>query len=254
MAAGDIDDALTNIPNVVLVDQSAASGAPGAGYGRLEVVNGVLGVRVGAGSWIPLFDLTQSGTLAGLTEKVAPGDTDLLLLEDVSDAGALKKLQVGNLPGGAGGGAVEAVAVYIYTVAQNTAGGTYTSGSFMTRPLNTEASDRQNIGTLASNQVTLGAGNYYFDASMACFATDMTVGRIYDVTHGTTLVAGLPAYAGALGAYWFPTRIAGAGTLAEQGAIEVQMRATTTQNTNGMGYPSNFQAEVYTVLVVYKLA
>lgn len=106
MAAGDINDPLSNVPNIVLVDQSAASAAPGAGYGRVEIVNGVLGLRLGTGAWIGLVSLT-AGLLTPLTEKVTPADTDLVLLQDEADASALKKLQVSNLPGGGGGGYTE---------------------------------------------------------------------------------------------------------------------------------------------------
>jgi hypothetical protein len=41
---------------------------------------------------------------ATFTEKVTPVSADLLLLEDSAAAGAKKKVQIGNLPTGAGGG------------------------------------------------------------------------------------------------------------------------------------------------------
>jgi hypothetical protein len=44
-----------------------------------------------------------AGEIAALTEKATPVDTDLLIIEDSADANAKKKVQIGNLPGGAGG-------------------------------------------------------------------------------------------------------------------------------------------------------
>lgn len=57
MAAGDINDPLTNVPNVVTVDQPSATAAPGAGYGRWEIVDGIPGIRIGAGAWVPILAL-----------------------------------------------------------------------------------------------------------------------------------------------------------------------------------------------------
>lgn len=125
MAAGDINDPLSNVPNIVLVNQPSASAAPGAGYGRLEIVDGVLGVRMETGAWIALVSLT-AGLLTPLTEKVAPADTDLVLLQDEADASALKKLQVSNLPGGGGGGYTEGCSLR-HSTTQSISNATFTA-------------------------------------------------------------------------------------------------------------------------------
>lgn len=44
------------------------------------------------------------GEIAALTEKGSPVDADLVLIEDSEDGNSKKKVQVGNLPGGGGGG------------------------------------------------------------------------------------------------------------------------------------------------------
>lgn len=47
-----------------------------------------------------------AGEIAAVTEKASPVSADLLLIEDSADANAKKRVQVGNLPGGSGGGTV----------------------------------------------------------------------------------------------------------------------------------------------------
>lgn len=45
-----------------------------------------------------------SNEIAGITEKAVPVAADLLVIEDSADANAKKRVQIGNLPGGGGGG------------------------------------------------------------------------------------------------------------------------------------------------------
>src|SRR5512135_54661 len=101
MAAGDLNDPLSNIPNIVLVDQSAATAAPGAGYGRLEVVNGVLGLRVGSGAWFALLDVASPEQVHAVTEKATGVAADVALIEDSEDSWAKKRVPLSGLPAGA---------------------------------------------------------------------------------------------------------------------------------------------------------
>lgn len=175
MAAGDINDPLSNIPNIVLVNQSVATAAPGAGYGRLEIVDGVLGIRMETGAWVPMLSLT-AGLLTALDEKAVPAATDLLLLQDEAEGAgsALKKAQVGNLPGGEGGGTIttQSVALTGANVSLSNAGFT-------------------NILTMSC-----GPGTWVFHASVLIQAavTSTTTLRIYD---GSTALAAASQTVGA---------------------------------------------------------
>lgn len=53
--------------------------------------------------------------ISTLTDKASPVDADLLIIEDSADSGAKKKIQIGNLPGGAGGAPTDAK--YVTTAA-----------------------------------------------------------------------------------------------------------------------------------------
>lgn len=234
MAAGNLDDALSQIPNVVVVDQSAATAAPGAGYARIEAVNGVLGVRVGTGAWTALASLV-AGLLDTLTEKATPIAGDLLLLQDEADSSALKKVDVANLPGGTGGGLHDAYARYTNYLAGASHGGTATAGAWTDRPINTEDWDPSSIGSLASNHVTLGAGTYYV-RGYACYQNcDQCMVRLYDVTHSAVLAISGVGSAASTDATGIMVPFAGRFTLAEESALAVQYRVQTTRADWGLG-------------------
>lgn len=52
------------------------------------------------------------GAVSSLTEKTTPIDADLLILADSANSYARKKLQIVNLPGGAGGISEELAIAY----------------------------------------------------------------------------------------------------------------------------------------------
>src|SRR6185503_4616539 len=78
---------------------------------------------------------------------------------------------------------------------QNTAGGTFTSGAWRTRTLNTEAADTGSYGTLASNQITLTAGTYIIRASAPAYRVNSHILRLQNVTAAATVLGGQSAFA-----------------------------------------------------------
>lgn len=252
MAAGDINDALTNIPNVVLVDQADASAAPGAGYARLEVVDGVLGVRVGTGAWIALVSLV-AGLLTPLAEKASPASTDLLLLQDEAAASVLKKVQVANLPtGGTGGGLFDAYAQYADQKAAGSDGGDAVATTWTDRVLNTEVTDAEGIGSVASDHVTLAAGTYYARAVAPFLCTNRVGIRLYDITNSAVLARGPVNQATAASSGGVCSEVSGIFTLAGEAAIAVQYYAVAAQATYGLGGGINQGTETFTVLDIWR--
>src|SRR5690242_14620433 len=80
---------------------------------------------------------------------ISEADEDQVYVSDGAGSGSWQDLLDG-APG----------AVYRHLVADDAAGGTFTSGAWRTRTLNEEL--RNTLGaSLASNQITLPAGSYY---------------------------------------------------------------------------------------------
>jgi hypothetical protein len=138
-----------------------------------------------------------------------------------------------------------------------TAGGTFTTGAWRTRVLNTSMINNVAGASLASSQLTLPAGTY---AAEAFAAVGVNVGvhqtRIQDITGAATLLTGLvlrapTAGSGASGIG--PSSLAGEFTLTTSSAIELQHRCSVTEATVGFGYAGSFTTEVYSRLIVWKL-
>lgn len=254
MAAGNLDDPLSEIPNVVLVDQSAATAAPGAGYVRVEAVNGVLGIRVGSGAWVPLVALA-AGLLSSLTEKETPASGDWLLLQDTADSDELKKVDLANLPAGEGGGGLYDAYVCVQDqAAQNTGGGTFTAGDWRQRDLNTELADTAGIASLAANAITLPAGTYDVDISCPAYNVGYHQARLYDTTGAAVLLTGTSEYNGVNGDAQTRSIIRGTITLSVESTLRIDHRCSNTMSTVGFGVACNFGTEVYTSLTFRRVA
>jgi hypothetical protein len=138
---------------------------------------------------------------------------------------------------------------------QNTAGGTFTSGAWQTRTLNTEVVDTGGNCSLSSNQFTLSAGTYRIRAWAPGAQCDRHQIRLQNVTAGTTLITGKSSFTAATGnndqndAY-----LSGRFTVAASQALEIQHRGNTTANTVGFGVAANFTTEIYTHVEIEKEA
>lgn len=150
-------------------------------------------------------------------------------------------------------GYVDAAGPYIKlsdTKAQNTDGGTFTSGSWQTRTL-TEETDTGSHCSVSSNQITLDAGTY--ECRIVCPATfvDRHQARLYNVTGSAVILTGTCEFSGGNTATTHSI-IVGRFTIAASKVLEVQHRCDSTQSTNGFGEASNFGSEVYTVAEFWK--
>lgn len=132
--------------------------------------------------------------------------------------------------------------------AAGTDGGGFTSGSFQTRTLNTEASDAGGHATLSSNQITLAAGTYECEIDVPAGVVDNHQAKLRNVTDGSDVLIGTSEYAGSGNTNYTKSRITGRFTIAASKALEVQHRCQTTKTVDGFGNACNFGVvEVYTV-------
>lgn len=132
--------------------------------------------------------------------------------------------------------------------AQNTEGGTFTSGAWRTRTLNTEVVDTGNHAALASNQITLEAGTYRVWISCPAINVARHQARLQNITDGTTLLVGTSESSAAASTVTSRSLIEGRITLSAQKVLEVQHQCQTTGTTTGFGLASNFTTEVYTIV------
>ena len=135
-----------------------------------------------------------------------------------------------------------------------TAGGTFTSGAWRTRDLNSIEDDPDSIVTLASNQFTLVAGAYLIQWSAPAYRVEHHKTQLYDVTGATDLAKGTSEY-NAIGSN-LQTISVGSDvvTLTANNTFEIQHRCWTTQASNGLGVQTGFAAEKYTMVTIFKLS
>lgn len=133
-----------------------------------------------------------------------------------------------------------------------TAAGTFSSGAWRTRDLNTVDRNEISGAVLASNQITLPAGRYTVEA----YATAADGGSgtlhqaiLYDTTGAAELVVGLSSVHGAAGGS--VAHVCGEFTLSTESLLELRHRISTSGK---FGEPSGWTDEVYAVVNIRRIA
>ena len=140
-----------------------------------------------------------------------------------------------------------------------TNGGTFNSGAWRTRDLNTEAADTGGNCSLASNQFTLDAGTYEILASAPAYYVDYHAARLQNVTDGTTTLSGTGEFSGRIAGVGVSNRsfICGRFTIAASKAFEIQHQCQNSQATHGFGAAAGsafaVATEVYTTVFLRKV-
>lgn len=156
---------------------------------------------------------------------------------------------------GVGGGANYDYIMLREEQTQNTDGGTFTSGAWQTRVINTEVIDTGGDCALSSNEFTLGAGVYEFDISAPAFFVDSHQTRLYNVTDTAAALIGTSEDSPTVNTRGVVTRshIKGRVTITGAKAFRVEHRCETTRATDGLGRAANFTTEVYTMVEIRKM-
>ena len=144
--------------------------------------------------------------------------------------------------------------VKVSDVKENAHGGTFSSGSWKTRTINTEDSDPSNICTISNNRITLAAGTYRCMISCpACKVTNHCA-RLYDVVGDTTLLLGTAESAGG---EWELTQtrsfICGQFTVLADRPLEIQHYCYDGVSSYGFGLKMFASSNVYTVAEFWRI-
>lgn len=148
--------------------------------------------------------------------------------------------------------------VYIKDVkAAATSGGTFTSGAWRTRDLNTlENPFSVSWVSLNTNQFTLDPGTYEFEATAPAIAVDGHKAKLRNITAGSDTIIGQPAASlNSAGDHTNSISIVkGIFTIGSTTVFELQHQCSTTRATNGFGFPAGFSvSEVYSQVKISRL-
>jgi hypothetical protein len=134
--------------------------------------------------------------------------------------------------------------------------GAATTGSYLTRTLNTFVRNNGSIASLASNQFTLPAGTYYIRWSAPGFATDRHQTRLQNVTDGAAVAYGATSQAAQSVGNVIRSEGGTVVTIAASKTFELQHRFETASATYGQGRGSPFGVgvEVYARVEIMALS
>ncbi len=141
-----------------------------------------------------------------------------------------------------------------------TAAGTFTSGAWRTRDLNTVVKDETGGSiTLSSNQFTLPAGRYRILAHLPSVQVAEVKGRIQNITDATTLVYGQSNYAGVPTAQTPASRVDlvfAEFTITATKTFEIQHRCSVSGGPFGFGTGGGSfgDNETYTIVEIWTIA
>ena len=138
---------------------------------------------------------------------------------------------------------------------QNTAGGTFTSGAWQTRTLNTVTTNTISGASLSSNRITLPSGTYYATFSAPAFMVDRHQVRISSISGAAVQILGQNAYADAANSVQSNSQGDGVFTIPASSStqIELQHRCSTTRAANGLGVEVNVSTEVYGIVNIWQI-
>ena len=138
--------------------------------------------------------------------------------------------------------------------ANGTNAGTFTSGSYVKRDLNTTLTNEISGASISSSVITLPAGTYYIIASAPQLYVASHKIKLRNTTDGSDTLIGTTEYANP-SADTTRSFVAGRFTIAGQKNFELQHRCSTTVADFGFGYRASFgDIEVYTDVQIWKVA
>ena len=192
----------------------------------------------------PAHSASQSYTL---TLPATAPSADKALITDGS----------GNLSFGSAGGIFESALVHVRDEkSNNTNGGTFSSGAWRTRTLNTVMTNEVTGASLASNQITLPSGTYYIDASAPGYYCQDHKTKLYNITDSSDILIGTSEWsAPSSGNVQSRSFLSGRFTLGAEKVVQFQHRCITSRSTDGFGQATGVGVvEVYADVRMWKVS
>lgn len=240
LAAGVTASSLTSVGTIVTGVWNGTT---------IAIANGGTGQTSASTAFNALSPMTTGGDIiyggaSGVGTRLANGSAGQVLTSAGGTSAHVWATPASGLP---------QVAVFNETQSTGTNGGTFTSGAWQTRTLNTEQFP-QSWASLLGNQVTLTSGTYLFSGSAPAYRVDSVQAKIFDITNGQDVVLGNNGYAtnGATGTQT-NSLVMGVVVVVGTTVFEFRHMCATTRATDGFGQANSFGPEVYSVLSVTKV-
>lgn len=136
-----------------------------------------------------------------------------------------------------------------------TAGGTFTAGSLLQRTLNTVMFNSISGASLASNAISLPAGEYYVEASAPAYAVNRHQAVLYNVTDSVGVIVGTSEFAHASYQGSSSSIIRGRISLAAPKSVDIRHICETSAAVAGFGVKCDLGlTEVFTEVMIWKIS
>ena len=136
---------------------------------------------------------------------------------------------------GFGGGKFASYAILVDQKTSGTNGGSFTSGAWRTRDLNTEIADPDGIVSISSNQFTLQAGSYLIKAHAPAYKVGRHQIALYDITASSYVETGSSAYVDGQESVSTDSFLTARFTCSGANVYEIRHQCGTGFNTYGFG-------------------
>lgn len=133
-------------------------------------------------------------------------------------------------------------------------GGSFSSGAWRTRTLNTAVTNDISGASLAANQITLPAGTFFIEARTPALEVKSHQARLRNISDTATELVGTSETCGGTVDTVTPSIVRGQFTIAGAKIFEIQHICETTKTTDGFGRAGSFGVgEVYTDVLIWEI-
>ena len=226
------------------IDNAKALGAKPARGAVGPNPDGFFGITAGVGTTVDVDYMNAvMDEICGVVEAAG------LTLDKTDDTQLLQSLKL------AGANPFANYAMFQDEKSSGTAGGTFTSGAWRTRDINTTVVNDITGASISSNQITLPAGTYRINSSAPAWGCAAHKAQLYDTTGTAVLLGGTsestfvtPSQSGSR------SIVSGNFTIGVESDLELQHQCGTTRSTDGLGTASTFSVnEIYSQVEIWKL-
>lgn len=173
--------------------------------------------------------------------KLAVGTNGYVLTADSGEASGLKW--------SAASGGTNMCAIIRDEKSSGTNGGSFTTGGWRTRDLNTLTGNASSRVSLSSNQFTLQPGKYKIYASAPAIEVEFHVAKLRNVTDSTDIM-GQTSYTKAGYGDQTASVVVAYQDISSAKVYEIQHRCADTESGDGFGEAHGYGTEVYTVVII----
>ena len=146
------------------------------------------------------------------------------------------------------------MAIFNETQVATTNSGTFTSGAWQTRTLNTTVVNNITSCSLASNAVSLPAGTYYMRATAPAFQVNEHQVKILNSTDSADVALGRSSYNYSTTEAAGYSEAVGVVTITGTKSFTVQHRCAATKATNGLGTGVTWGNEIFATFEIVRIA